>query len=32
MAVEDYRKNLRGTNDGIDFSDEFLVGASYNIP
>lgn len=24
MAVEDYRKNLRGTNDGIDFSDEFL--------
>ncbi|TFK67907.1 Sec7-domain-containing protein [Pluteus cervinus] len=24
MTIEDYKRNLRGTNDGTDFSDEFL--------
>ena len=25
MSIEDYQKNLRGVNDGTDFSPEFLV-------
>lgn len=25
MTIEDYQKNLRGVNDGVDFSPEFLV-------
>jgi Sec7-like guanine-nucleotide exchange factor len=25
MTIEDYQKNLRGVNDGTDFSPEFLV-------
>lgn len=25
MTLEDYRKNLRGVNDGSDFPEEFLV-------
>jgi hypothetical protein len=28
MAFEDYKRNLRGVNDGVDFSDSFLVGKS----
>ena len=27
MTAEDYRRNLRGVNDGADFSPELLVGA-----
>jgi hypothetical protein len=26
MTIEDYQRNLRGVNDGIDFSPEYLVG------
>lgn len=25
MTIEDYMRNLRGVNDGSDFSPEFLV-------
>jgi Sec7-like guanine-nucleotide exchange factor len=25
MTIEDYTRNLRGVNDGVDFSPEFLV-------
>jgi Sec7-like guanine-nucleotide exchange factor len=25
MLIDDYKKNLRGVNDGVDFSPEFLV-------
>jgi brefeldin A-resistance guanine nucleotide exchange factor 1 len=25
MTIEDYQKNLRGVNDGTDFSPEFVV-------
>lgn len=25
MAFDDYKRNLRGVNDGADFSDSFLV-------
>jgi Sec7-like guanine-nucleotide exchange factor len=28
MSVEDYQKNLRGVNDGADFSPEYLVRSS----
>ena len=27
MTLEDYQKNLRGQNDGSDFSTEFLVSS-----
>lgn len=27
MTIEDYQKNLRGVNNGADFSSEFLVRA-----
>jgi hypothetical protein len=33
MIIDDYRKNLRGVNEGVDFSPEFLVSfrpMSYN--
>ncbi len=26
MTIEDYQRNLRGVNDGSDFSPEYLVG------
>jgi golgi-specific brefeldin A-resistance guanine nucleotide exchange factor 1 len=26
MSIEDYQRNLRGVNDGTNFSPEFLVG------
>ena len=29
MTIEDYQKNLRGVNDGQDFSPEFLVSPSW---
>jgi hypothetical protein len=25
MTIEDYQRNLRGVNDGSDFSSEYLV-------
>lgn len=25
MSIEDYKRNLRGVNDGSDFSPEYLV-------
>jgi brefeldin A-resistance guanine nucleotide exchange factor 1 len=25
MTIDDYKRNLRGVNDGSDFSPEFLV-------
>ena len=28
MSIEDYTRNLRGVNDGIDFTPEFLVSIS----
>jgi brefeldin A-resistance guanine nucleotide exchange factor 1 len=28
MALEDYKRNLRGVNDGEDFSPEYLVSSS----
>ena len=28
MTIDDYKKNLRGVNDGADFSPEFLVRAN----
>lgn len=27
MTIDDYKRNLRGVNDGADFSSEYLVGA-----
>jgi golgi-specific brefeldin A-resistance guanine nucleotide exchange factor 1 len=28
MSIDDYRKNLKGVNDGSDFAPEFLVRLS----
>jgi brefeldin A-resistance guanine nucleotide exchange factor 1 len=28
MTIDDYKRNLRGVNDGTDFSSEFLVRTS----
>jgi Sec7-like guanine-nucleotide exchange factor len=28
MSIEEYQKNLRGVNDGDNFSPEFLVGVT----
>lgn len=29
MTLEDYKRNLKGVNDGSDFSDEFLVWLTF---
>jgi hypothetical protein len=31
MTVEDYQRNLRGVNDGSDFSTEYLVGDGMHV-
>ena len=31
MSIEDYQRNLRGVNDGTDFSSEYLVSNMVNI-
>ena len=31
MSVEDYQRNLRGVNDGSDFSSEYLVGDGMHL-
>jgi len=31
MTIEDYQRNLRGVNDGSDFSPEYLVSAIINV-
>ena len=30
MTIDDYKRNLRGVNDGSDFSPEFLVRMDQN--
>jgi len=30
MTIDDYKRNLRGVNDGSDFSPEFLVRKDQN--
>ena len=31
MTIEDYQRNLRGVNDGSDFSPEYLVGDGLHL-
>lgn len=31
MTIEDYQRNLRGVNDGSDFSPEYLVSGVVNV-
>jgi hypothetical protein len=31
MAIEDYQRNLRGVNDGSDFSPEYLVSDGMSL-
>jgi hypothetical protein len=31
MTIEDYQRNLRGVNDGSDFSPEYLVSGRVNV-
>ena len=31
MTIEDYQRNLRGVNDGSDFSPEYLVGDGVHL-
>ena len=31
MTIEDYQRNLRGVNDGADFSPEYLVGDGMHL-
>ena len=31
MTIEDYQRNLRGVNDGSDFSPEYLVRGMVNV-
>jgi hypothetical protein len=31
MTIEDYQRNLRGVNDGSDFSTEYLVGDGMHV-
>ena len=32
MTIDDYKRNLRGVNDGSDFSAEFLVRSDLFLP